>query len=256
MIKVVIIDDEQDAINSIELIINEYCSNAEVIGTASSAVEGRTVILAQKPDLVFLDIEMPRGNGFDLLEMLPERNFEIIFITAYNNFAIKAFKYSAIDYILKPIDIDEFIEAVDRAEKRIALYKETQIDRNKDKYNLLLENIQTNKPTKIMVPTSEGQTYIEITNINRIEAEGSYSTIFLRSDKKILVSKNLKEFENMLSDNDFFRPHNSHLINLEYVKKYVLKDGGYIEMTDKTIVPISRRRKESFIEKMHEFIGR
>jgi len=255
MIKVVIIDDEQDAINSIELIINEYCSNAEVIGTASSANEGRTVILNQKPDLVFLDIEMPRGNGFDLLEMLPERNFEVIFITAYNNFAIKAFKYSAIDYILKPIDIDEFIEAVDRAEKRINLYKQQPIN-NEEKYSTLLENIHSNKPVKITVPTSEGQLYVEITDIYRIEAEGSYSTIFLKEKKKILVSKNLKEFENMLSDNNFYRSHNSHLINLEHVKKYVLKDGGYIEMIDKTIVPISRRRKEAFIEKMHEFIGK
>jgi len=253
MIKVVIIDDEQDAINSIELIINEYCSNAEVIGTASSAAEGKTVIMEQKPDLIFLDIEMPRGNGFDLLEMLPERNFEIIFITAYNNFAIKAFKYSAIDYILKPIDIDEFIEAVDRAEKRINLYQQRPI-KNEEKYNTLLENIHSHRPVKITIPTSEGQLYVEITNICRIEAEGSYSNIFLKEKKKILVSKNLKEFENMLSENDFFRSHNSHLINLEHVKKYVLKDGGYIEMVDKTIVPISRRRKEAFIEKMQEFI--
>ena len=255
MIKIVIIDDEKDAIKSIELIINEYCSNAEVIGTASSASEGRAVITNKKPDLVFLDIEMPRGNGFDLLEMLPERNFEIIFITAYNNFAIKAFKYSAIDYILKPIDIDEFIDAVNRVEERLKLYKNNPSN-NQEKYNTLLDNIQTNQPTKIMVPTSEGQIYIEIVNIMRIEAEGSYSMIFLRDNKKMLISKNLKEFENMLSDNNFFRPHNSHLINLEHVKKYVLKDGGYIEMTDEIIVPISRRRKESFIEKMQEFIGR
>jgi two-component system LytT family response regulator len=254
MIKVVIIDDEQDAINSIELIINEYCFNAEVIGTASSATEGRSVILKQKPDLVFLDIEMPRGNGFDLLEMLPERNFEIIFITAYNNFAIKAFKYSAIDYILKPIDIDEFIEAVDKAEKRINLLKNIP-SKSPDKYGVLLENIKTSKPTKIMVSTSEGQIYIDITKIIRIEAEGSYSSIFIKDAKKILVSKNLKEFENMLIDNNFYRPHNSHLINLEHVKKYVLKDGGYIEMTDETIVPISRRRKEAFIEKMQSFIS-
>jgi len=255
MINVVIIDDEQDAINSIELIINEYCSNAQVIGTASSAAEGRTVILNKKPDLIFLDIEMPRGNGFDLLEMLPDRNFEIIFITAYNNFAIKAFKYSAIDYILKPIDIDEFIEAVDRAEQRIFQQKKGGAKVN-DKYDILLENIKTSKPSKIMVPTSEGHIYIEIVNINRVEAEGSYSMIYLTEEKKILVSKNLKEFENMLSDNNFFRPHNSHLINLEHVKKYVVKDGGYIEMNDETIVPISRRRKESFIEKMQEFIGK
>ncbi|MBN2668489.1 MAG: response regulator transcription factor [Bacteroidales bacterium] len=254
MIRVVIVDDEQDAINSIELIINEYCSNAEVVGTASSAAEGRQVILSQQPDLVFLDIEMPRGNGFDLLEMLPERNFEVIFITAYNNFAIKAFKYSAIDYILKPIDIEEFIEAVDKAESRVNSQKKTE-SKSMNKYDVLLENLKTSKPTKIMVPTSEGQIYIEITEISRVEAEGSYSMIFLAKDQKILVSKNLKEFENMLLDNDFFRPHNSHLINLEHVKKYVVKDGGYIEMTDGTIVPISRRRKEFFIEKMQEYIG-
>jgi len=254
MIRVVIIDDEQDAINSIELIINEYCFNAEVVGMASSAAEGRNVILSQKPDLVFLDIEMPRGNGFDLLEMLPERNFEIVFITAYNNFAIKAFKYSAIDYILKPIDIDEFVEAVEKAEKRINLVKGNSAPKE-DKYSVLLDNIKTSKPSKIMVSTSEGQIYIDISNILRIEAEGSYSTLFLKDNNKILVSKNLKEFENMLADNSFYRPHNSHLINLEHVKKYVLKDGGYIEMTDETIVPISRRRKEAFIEHMQNFIG-
>jgi len=254
MIRVVIIDDERDAINSIELIINEYCTNAEVVGTAASAADGRNIILSQQPDLVFLDIEMPRGNGFDLLEMLPERNFEIIFITAYNNFAIKAFKYSAIDYILKPIDIEEFIEAVDKAEKRIN-DKKQPAPRGFSKYDVLLDNIRTSKPTKIMVPTSEGQIYIEIKEISRIEAEGSYSMLYLTNDSKILVSKNLKEFETMLGDSDFFRPHNSHLINLEHVKKYVVKDGGYIEMTDGTIVPISRRRKEFFIEKMQEYIG-
>lgn len=253
MIRVVIIDDEQDAINSIELIINEYCTNAEVVGTASSASEGRTVILNQQPDLVFLDIEMPRGNGFDLLEMLPERNFETIFITAYNNFAIKAFKYSAIDYILKPIDIEEFIEAIDKAEKRIR--SASNINKGINKYDLLLENIRTQKPSKIMVPTSEGQIYIEVNEICRIEAEGSYSMLYLRNDNRMLISKNLKEFENMLSDINFFRPHNSHLINLEHVKKYVIKDGGYIEMIDEAIVPISRRRREAFIDKMQEFIG-
>jgi two-component system LytT family response regulator len=254
MIRVVIIDDERNAINSIELIINEYCTNAEVVGTASSAADGRNIILSQQPDLVFLDIEMPRGNGFDLLEMLPERNFEIIFITAYNNFAIKAFKYSAIDYILKPIDIEEFIEAVDKAEKRIN-EKKQPAPRSMSKYDVLLDNIRSSKPTKIMVPTSEGQIYIDIKEISRIEAEGSYSMLYLTNDSKILVSKNLKEFETMLGDSDFFRPHNSHLINLEHVKKYVVKDGGYIEMTDGTIVPISRRRKEFFIEKMQEYIG-
>jgi len=253
MIKVVIIDDEIDAIKSIELIINEYCSNAEIIGTANSAIAGKKIIAETNPDLVFLDIEMPRGSGFDLLEMIPERNFEVIFITAYNNFAIKAFKYSAIDYILKPIDIEELTDAVNKAAKRILANKKSQTN-NTEKYNVLLDNIKGNGPRKIMVTTSEGHIYIDVNDIIRIEAEGSYSNIFLVDQKRLMISKNLKEFETMLSDSNFFRSHHSHYINLQHVKKYVLKEGGYIEMDNDTIVPISRRRKDLFVEKMDNYI--
>jgi len=250
MLTAVIVDDEVDAVYSIELIINEYCSNVSIIGKANSAIEGRDVILEKKPDLIFLDIEMPRGTGFDLLEMLPERNFDIIFITAYNNWAIKAFKYSAVDYILKPIDIDELIEAVNKVEKN-----SSSRGFSDDKYQALLENIKINKNKKLSISTSEGIEYVEISKIIRFEGEGSYSKVYIVDQPVLLISKNLKEFQELLSKNNFFRTHNSHLINLEFVKKYVLKDGGHIEMKDNSIVPISRRKKDVFNEVMQRFIS-
>ena len=254
MLKAVIIDDEPDAVNSIELIINEYCNNVSVVGKAYSASEGKDVIIANTPDLVFLDIEMPRGNGFDMLEMIPDRNFDIIFITAYNNWAIKAFKYNAIDYVLKPIDIDDFINAINKVEK-----SRGRGDNNGslsiDKYKELLESISSKSLNKIAISTSEGIEYIEITKIIRFEGDGSYSKVYIIDQPYILVSKNLKEFQELLEDNDFFRTHNSHLINLSFVKKYVMKDGGHIEMKDNTIVPISRRKKEAFVDVMDKYIS-
>ncbi len=250
MLTAVIIDDEIDAVYSIELIINEYCSTVSVVGKANSAFSGRELILEKKPDIVFLDIEMPRSTGFDLLEMLPERNFEIIFITAYNNWAIKAFKYSAIDYILKPVDIDELIDAVNKAEKRLG-----KTDNSHEKYQVLLNNIKINSNKKISIATTEGIEYVEINKIIRFEGEGSYSKVFLVNKNMLLVSKNLKEFEELLSHYNFFRTHNSHLINLDYVKKYILKDGGHIEMKDDSIVSISRRKKDLFSEMMQKYIS-
>ncbi len=251
MLNAIVIDDEVDAINSIELIINEYCSNVTVVGKADSVATGKELIKQLNPDLIFLDIEMPRGSGFDLLEMFPDRNFDVIFITAYNNWAIKAFKYSAVDYILKPIDIDEFIAAVSKVEKARA-----NNNHSSDKYKILLENLKSSSGCKkIAISTSEGIEYVDIHKIIRFEGEGSYSKIFIEGQSEILVSKNLKEFQELLSKNNFFRTHNSHLINLEYVRKYILKDGGYIEMKDSSIVPISRRKKDLFTEEMQRFIS-
>jgi len=251
MLKAVIIDDEADAVNSIELIINEYCNNIIVVGKAYSASEGKEVIMSKNPDIIFLDIEMPRGNGFDMLEMIPDRNFHIIFITAYNNWAIKAFKYNAIDYILKPIDIDDFIKAVDKIGNSKISNKNIEID----KYKELLSNISSKTLNKIAISTTEGIEYIELKKIIRFEGDGSYSKVFIADQSYILVSKNLKEFQELLEDNDFFRTHNSHLINLAFVKKYVMKDGGHIEMKDNSIVPISRRKKEAFIDIMGKYIS-
>ena len=180
MIKAFIVDDEQDSISAISLILKEYCPEVEVVGIAISMQDALIEIPRKKPNLLILDIEMPFGSGFDLLEKLPERNFETIFVTAYNNFAIKAFKYSATDYILKPIDIDEFIAAIKRVEGRIEKNIPSQPG-----YNTLFENLKSLTPSKIAINTNEGIIYIAIHDIVRIEGEGSYSRIHLISGKKV-----------------------------------------------------------------------
>lgn len=246
----VIIDDEQDAVSFIRSIIREYCPGLEVTGEAFDANEGVELILANQPDLVLLDVEMPHGSGFDVLSKFPEKTFEVIFITAFNHYAIKAIKFSAVDYILKPINISEFIEAVDKvAEKR---RNSPSPDRN---FETLLENLNSSVPPRLAIPTSDGMEYLNTRDIIRIEADRSYSWFFLAGKRKILVSKNLKEYQDLLNDRNFFRSHNSHLINLEHVRKYLRTDGGAIEMDDGSQIPISRTRKDLFLAHMARYSG-
>jgi len=244
MIKAVIVDDERDAIESIRLILHENFSDITVIGTAQSVEEAIKVISNSNPDIVFLDIEMPGGNGFDVLEGLSQRNFNLIFVTAYNQYAIKAFKYSAIDYILKPIDIDDFVKAVKKAST--IRNEEDKID---DKISTLLHNLKSTKPEKIALSTSDGIEFVKIINIIQIQAEGSYSTLKLIDQSELVVSKNLGEFESLLEDHPFFRPHQSHLINLLHVKK-VTRYGNEIMMEDGSIAFLSRRKKNQFMDLM------
>jgi two-component system, LytTR family, response regulator len=244
-IRTLIVDDEPDAVNFIASIIGEYCPRLEIIGTAHSAKEGVKIILEHSPDLVFLDVEMPQGSGFDLLYQFPEKTFEVIFITAFNHYAIKAIKFSAVDYILKPININEFRDAVEKV-----IHKRTTVDNRNISYSNLLENLRSPQPCKLAIPTSEGMEYLKTTGIIRIEADRSYSWFFLEGKRKILVSRNLKEYQELLGEQKFFRPHNSHLINLEHVKKYIRHEGGIIEMDDGSQVPLSRPRKDFFLAAM------
>jgi two-component system LytT family response regulator len=194
---------------------------------------------------------MPRGNGFDLLESVPERNFEVIFVTAYNQYAIKAFKYSAIDYILKPIDIDEFIKALEKAHQNCL-----KLHRINSNYDCLLENIKTPFPSKIALATLDNMEYISVSDIIRIEASGSYSKVFTKDNHSIMVSKSMKDFQDILEPEKFFRSHNSHIINMNHVRKFWFRDGGYLEMADKSNVPISRRKKEEFLSIMNKITGK
>jgi two-component system, LytTR family, response regulator len=245
MLNVVIVDDEPDAVKFIQGIIEEYCPDLRVAGVANSAKDGISVINTVKPDLVFLDVQMPHGSGFDLLSSFTEKTFDVVFITAYNHYAIQAIKFSAVDYILKPVNISEFIEAVNKVEQK----RSSQEYRNLS-YNQLLENLRAPRPCKLAIPTNDGIEYLNTAEIIRIEADRSYSWFYLTEKRKFLVSRNLKEYQELLQDIGFFRPHNSHLINMHFVKKFIRHEGGYIEMTDGSSVPISRGKRDLFLLQM------
>ena len=245
MIKTIIVDDEHDAVDFIKSIVEEFCPDLEIVGTAHSVPEAEVIIKEKTPDLVFLDVEMPHGNGFDLLEKISEKTFEVIFITAFNHYAIQAIKFSAVDYILKPINIEEFVESVDRVKNSIGA-KKNRIN----SFSALLENIKSAKPGKLAIPTSDGMEYLNTEKIIRIQADRSYSWFYLEGGIKHLVSKNLKEYQELLNDRSFFRSHNSHLVNLEHVRKFIRHGGGSIEMSDGSKVAVSRSKKDLFLNEM------
>lgn len=250
-LKAVIIDDESNAVDFINSIIMEYCPELEVAGKAYDVTDGIDKILEVKPDLVFLDVEMPNGTGFDLLTHFPEKDFDVIFITAFNHYAIKAIKFSAVDYILKPINISELLEAI----KKVIQKRASSSSHGNENLKVLIENLKSSTPSRLAIPTADGMEYLNPKEIIRIEADRSYSWFYLTGDRKILVSKNLKEFQDLLGDRNFFRAHNSYLINLRYVRKFVRKEGGYIEMQDGAQIPVSRSRKDLFLVHMSRFKG-
>ncbi|MES2593130.1 MAG: LytTR family DNA-binding domain-containing protein [Bacteroidota bacterium] len=237
MIKAVIIDDEKSAVISIELALKEYCPSVEVVGKSFNAKDGIKEIETQKPDLVFLDIQMPHTSGMEMLEQIVHRNFEVIFVTAFNEYAVKAFKLNAIDYLLKPISIPELIRAVNKVSSKSNLLTT----------NEKLEKLKAALSGKVGLPFSSGTEFIKTADIIRIEADGSYCKVITIDGKTRLISRNLKEMQTSLEDGSFYRTHKSHLINLEHIKKYSpLKDGGLVEMQDGANIEISRGSKAEF----------
>lgn len=245
MIKAVIVDDEQDARDFIESIIHQFFKEIEISGKATSVVEGIKAIVKYKPDLVFLDIEMQDGTGFDLLDAIPERNFDVIFITAYGQYALKAFKYSAVNYLVKPIEVEEFTHVIKKLIKKLPTSKLFD-----DNYNILKENYNARTPLKLVVPSALGQEYINISDIIRFEADGRYTHIYLTGGNKLTVTKPLAEFTALITDKYFYRTHRSHLINLNMVKIYGKREGGSIIMVDGSEVAIARDKRAEFIKIM------
>lgn len=244
MIRGIIIEDEKHSRETLNGMLDRYCKNVSIIAEAESYRGGLEVIREHQPDVIFLDIQMPDGSGFRMLEELDSINFEIIFTTAFDQFAIKAIKYSALDYLLKPIDAEELVRAVKKVEQKIS---HTQVNQN---IQVLLDNIKSREaePHKIVLSTSEKIHIIETDQILRCESDNYYTNFFLSDGKKILVSKTLKENEQLLSDHNFIRPHKSHLVNVKYIKGFLRADGGYIEMIDGSRIPVSRRKREKIIE--------
>lgn len=246
MIKAIIVDDELGARESLSKMIEKNCKQIEIVAKVDSMLAAFEAITNKEPDLVFLDIEMPNGNAFDLLEKFKTINFNIIFTTAYDHYAIKAIKFSAVDYLLKPIDPEELIQAVKRFEQRTG--KGATLDKQ---YKTLLSNVRPgNKLKKVGIPDGDGLIFINLSDIIRCDSDGNYTFFILTSGKKIIASRTLGEYEQMFADDNFFRIHRSHLINLEHVKKYIKGEGGYVVMSDNSQVEVSRRNKTDFLEKL------
>ncbi|MCX6296611.1 MAG: LytTR family DNA-binding domain-containing protein [Bacteroidetes bacterium] len=246
MIKAIIVDDELGARESLSKMLEKNCKQIEVVAKVDSMLSAFEAITNKEPDLVFLDIEMPNGNAFDLLEKFKNINFNIIFTTAYDHYAIKAIKFSAVDYILKPIDPEELVIAVKRFEERAG--QKSTLDKQ---FKTLLSNVRPeNKLKKVGIPDGDGLIFINLSDIIRCDSDGNYTFFILTNGKKIIASRTLGEYEQMFAEDNFFRIHRSHLINLEHVKKYIKGEGGYVVLSDNSQVEVSRRNKTDFLEKL------
>lgn len=243
-----IIDDEKPQQELLAEMLHDHFPEIVVTDICSSVDEGIQTIKKTNPHLVFLDVLMPPKTGFDLLHELGEINFEIIFTTSYADFAIKAFKVSAVDFLLKPFGVNDLKPAIKKFEQR---FHEKRTVNNID---ILLQNLRSkiSNKTKIALPSQKGFVFVEVLNIVRCEADNSYTTFFFTDNASLVVSKSIKDCEDILSDFNFFRVHLSHLINLNYVKEYMKGDGGQAKMTDGSIIDVSRRKKEEFLKALHK----
>lgn len=240
MIRAIIIDDEADGRQALKLVLEKYCPEVQVLASCVSAKEGLEHIEKFRPDLVFLDVQMPELSGFDLLERVPKIDFAVIFVTAFDRYAIKAIRFSALDYLLKPIDVDELLQAL----RRYKQHKQYEFQ-----FQSVIRNIKnpTGKMEKLAIPSLEEIIFLETSDIIYCQADGNYTSIHLISKRKIFVSKKLKDFEQILTDSGFCRVHHSSLINMQHIQKYVKGDGGYVLLSEGHQVTISRRKKEEFL---------
>lgn len=243
MIKTVLIDDETDSIRVLGKLLQTACPDVKILGSATGVKSGIQLIQETNPDLLFLDIEITQGNAFDLLNQLPTVDFQVIFVTAFSNYAIKAFKYSAVDYLLKPVDIDDLKNAVNKAAERISTK-----NFGEQMKSLLrsMENLQFLQQ-KMAVPTINGLEFINLEQISRLSAEGSYTQIYLSNGERLLATRNIKDYEELLPTGFFCRIHNSHIINLKKVQKYQKGRGGYVILEDGSSVEVASRRREEFL---------
>ena len=246
MIKAIIIDDEPNNVALLDLLLKKYCTNVNLLRTAESAAEGKTQIASLNPDLVFLDIEMPFCNGFDLLKSLAKIDFEIIFITAFDKYAIDAFRFAALDYLLKPINIEQLVNAVNRAAKRLSEKTSSQ------NYELLIQNFSKKELEQKSISLTENgqQHFIQLAEIKYIIAHGSYTHIY--TTKRIFIAtKNLVDFEELLPANIFCRIHNGHIVNKTHIVKIKNGRGGAVLLNDGTQLEIAVRRKGDFLKLMN-----
>ena len=243
--KALIIDNEEDVIQSLRLLIGQYCSDVEIVGEAKSSEAGKLLLNTHSVDLVFLDIELGDGTGLALLQSIPSREFEVIFITAHSHYAVQAFQFSAIDYLLKPFDPERLQEAVDRA--RIGIRQSAKIQQ----LEALVENLQSHTlPRRLVLRDMDNIHLFELDDLLYALAEGSYTRLFFKDDREWLSSKNLKYFEGVLKKGTFFRPHQSYLVNLNHVLRFERMEGGSLVLQTGQHIPVAVRRQKQLVEQL------
>ncbi len=247
MIKAILIDDEVHCLDTLSILINDYCPDVQLMERCASAKQGINAVTQHHPSLIFLDIEMPVMNGFEFLEQFKEISFSVIFTTSYDQYAIKAIRFSALDYLLKPIDPKELIAAVQKVQSQKYLPVPEQ-------FQMLMNQIKQKDGgyNKIAIPTSEGFELIPAEQVMRCEANDNYTHLYLKNKTKIVVCRTLKEMEEQLQDfSSFIRVHNSYIVNINEITKYIRGEGGYVIMNDGATVTVSRTRKETLMKKLH-----
>jgi two-component system, LytTR family, response regulator len=246
LFKTVIIEDEPNSLEVITTLIKNYSIRLELMGAAASVDEAVNLIMLQKPQLVFMDVRIADGTGFDVLKKLPAINFELIFVTAYDSYAMEAIKFSAIDYLMKPVGIQEFEEAIARVQKRLE-------EKNKQQtVNTLLYNLaqQNNADKKISIPTATGYEFINMKEVIWCGSDGPYTAFYLSTKQKVVSTRHLGFYEELLADKNFCRINHSIIINMAHIKRYVKGKGGHVVMNDDTELEISQRRKADFLDKL------
>ncbi|WP_316792805.1 LytTR family DNA-binding domain-containing protein [Pedobacter frigoris] len=240
MMKAILVDDEPANLENLSALIKKHCSQIEIVAVEKDVAQAAISVKNHRPDLLFLDIQMGTHTGFDLLNLLPDKSFEIIFVTAYDHYGIQAVKFAALDYLLKPVDIDELVTAVGKAEQKIREKKQNQ------QLDFLLNLIKKgdSAPPKIALPQLQEIRYVQVSDIIRCEADNTYTNFFLSSGEKIMVSKPLKEYADMLQPHGFIRSHQSHLVNPAFVKSWLKEDGGTLLLTEGYKIPVSKPNRE------------
>jgi two-component system, LytTR family, response regulator len=248
MIRSIIIDDEPHGRQSIKDALLKYCPGVSIVALCEDAQRGLQAIREFEPDLIFLDIQMPGMSGFALLQQLSPVTFQVIFVTSYDQYAVKAFKFSALDYLLKPLNPDELIQAIHKVKDK------SEVTNITHRFEALLNNIhfKAGKIEKVAIPTHDGIDFFNTDDIIYCQADGSYTTLYMVNHRKELVARTLKDFENLLSTSGFCRVHNSSLISLKHVQKYVKGEGGYVILSEGHHADISRRKKEEFLNILHK----
>lgn len=245
MINYVLIDDEPKNVKILKAMLDEFCPEIEYVGAASGVSDGEALIRKEQPELVFLDIQLSNENGFDLLDRLMPVSFEVIFVTAYNEYAVKAFRYSALDYLLKPVNIEELSAAVAKANEQRRLRNV-----NRQLQNLIF-NLRSPEATthKLAIPNADSLSFISVGDIIRCEANGGYTHFYMTTGEKVLSTKTIGEYEELLPPDTFLRIHSKHIINIQHIKKYHKGRGGYVEMEGAYMIEVSARRKTEFLSR-------